>query len=110
MQRLAKVKEEIQRRATSINTQVTERTAIDKAWVVSKLVENHDRASEAGNFAGANKALELIGRTLGAFIDRKEIGKPGDFDHLTDAELDEQINATLAELGVKRIKGASTKH
>jgi phage terminase small subunit len=38
------VKEDVQRRATAIDTQVTERTAIDKAWVVSKLVENYKLA------------------------------------------------------------------
>lgn len=38
-----------------------------------------------------DKALEMVARHLGMFIDRKEIGGPGDFGDLTDAELERQI-------------------
>ena len=41
--------------------------------------------------SAANRALELLGRELNLFTDKKEIGKPGDFDHLTNEELTEFI-------------------
>jgi phage terminase small subunit len=37
------------------------------------------------------KASEMIAKHLGMFIERKEIGTPGEFDKLTDAELDARI-------------------
>jgi phage terminase small subunit len=37
------------------------------------------------------KASEMIAKHLGMFIERKEIGTPGEFDKLTDEELDARI-------------------
>jgi hypothetical protein len=65
----------------------TEALGIDKAWVMARLVENAERAlqrvpvtNEDGTvveyrYEGnvANRALELLGKELGMFIDRKEI-------------------------------------
>lgn len=45
------------------------------------------------------KALEMVARHLGMFIDRKEIGAPGDFADLTEDELDRQIHETGRQLG-----------
>jgi hypothetical protein len=39
----------------------------------------------------ANQGLVTLGRMKGAFIDRTEIGGPGDFARLTEAELDRKI-------------------
>jgi phage terminase small subunit len=68
-------------------------TKIDAEWVIKRLVTNVERASQVvpvldhdGNPIGeyryegsvVNKALELLGRHLGMFIDRKEhTGKDG---------------------------------
>lgn len=43
-----------------------------------------------------NRALELLGNELGMFINRKEVGKPGDFASMTDDELDAQIAEFIA--------------
>jgi hypothetical protein len=43
--------------------------------------------------SAANRALELLGRELNLFIVKKEVGKPGDFDHMADEELTEFIEA-----------------
>lgn len=86
---------------------------MSKSWVIAKLVENVERAMQAqpvldaqgaptgeyeyqGNVA--NKALELLGRTQGIFIDKKEIGKPGDFDNMSDQDLDSFIQQEAREL------------
>ena len=39
------------------------------------------------------RLLELLGRELNLFTERKEVGKPGDFDHMADEELAEFIAA-----------------
>ena len=89
-----------------VTQRAVEKTAISKAWVIEKLVENVERAMQAepvrrktgdgeeevtGEFvyngSVANKALELIGKELGMFIDRKEIGDPGEFERMSDEEL-----------------------
>ena len=47
--------------------------------------------------SAANRALELLGRELNLFTEKKEVGKPGDFDHMADEELIEFIE-TQGEL------------
>src|SRR5262249_8271943 len=73
----------------------------------AKLVENVERAMQAEpvrrkagdteqqlageyvyNGSVANKALELIGKEIGMFVDRKEIGEPGEFSRMSDEELE----------------------
>ena len=76
-------------------------------------MENVERAMEAipvldaaGNPTGkyvyngnvANRALELLGKEQGMFVDRKEIGKPGAFDALDDEELQRAIELLHAEV------------
>ena len=45
------------------------------------------------------KALELLGKHWGLFVERHEVGGPGDFVKLTDAEIDAEIMA----LGAHRL-------
>jgi phage terminase large subunit-like protein len=87
---------------------VIERIAIDKAWVLGQLVENVETAKQAvpvtidgvqvgiyeQNLAAANKALELIGKELGMFVERKEV-RTGNLD-LTDEQLDAALIAARA--------------
>jgi phage terminase small subunit len=90
-------------------------TALTKTWVLQTLRLNAERALQArpvldkdGNPTGqyryegavANRALELLGRSLGMFIERTEQGKPGDFSHLSDEELDAQLTRQLKARGV----------
>jgi len=39
------------------------------------------------------RLLELLGRELNLFTEKKEVGKPGDLDHMGDEELTEFIEA-----------------
>lgn len=78
----------IQRQLMRLRSDLTERVNVDVDWVLSKLVENHARATQAievvdsdGNKIGeykyegavANRALELLGKHFGAFVDRHQI-------------------------------------
>ena len=90
-----------------VSERVVEKTAISKAWVIEKLVENVERAMQAEpvrrktgdgeeevlgeytyNGSVANKALELLGKELGMFIDRKEVRGPNEFARMSDEELE----------------------
>jgi hypothetical protein len=89
-------------------SEIIERIAIDKAWVLRELVENVETAKQAvpvtidgvevgiyeQNLTAANKALELIGKELGMFIERKEV-RTGNLD-LSDEQLDAAIVAARA--------------
>ena len=37
--------------------------------------------------SAANRALELLGRELNLFTEKKDVGKPGDFDDMADDHL-----------------------
>lgn len=83
-----------------------ERTEINADWVIKKLVENCDKAMQAvevldrkGEPTGewkydgavANRALELVGRHLGMFIDRSEA-------HVTHHKADPLDDVTVDDL------------
>ena len=51
-------------------------------------LETHQRDPSA-----ANRALELLGREVNLFTEKKEVGKPGSFDHMSDEELTAFIEA-----------------
>jgi phage terminase small subunit len=93
------------------------RLGLSKRWVLERLKFNAERCLRGqpvfdengqitGTFtgrpdaAGANRALQLIGRELGMFIDRHEIGDPGEFSRLSDEELLARLEEDAAALGV----------
>jgi hypothetical protein len=63
--------------------------------------------------SAANRALELLGREVNLFIEKKEVGKPGDFDHMSDEELLQFIEAqgeVVRELERERLPPPAPKH
>ena len=50
----------------------------------------------------------MIAKHLGMFIERKEIGTPGEFDKLTDDELDNRIKQAEVEF-FGSLQGAKEK-
>ncbi len=45
---------------------------IDAQWVLERLIENRNKADEAGEFSVVNRALEIIGRHTGGFAEKHE--------------------------------------
>lgn len=110
--RIAVLLEERARIAGETTAKAAEEAAVDKAWVLNNLREVAERCMQAKpvmsrgkpvfvetpegglapayvfDSAGANRALELVGKELGMFIDRKEI-RTGPLDGLSHAELKE---------------------
>jgi phage terminase small subunit len=97
---------------------VADKLEISQEWVIERLVENVDRAMQAvevkdakGNGTGeykydggvANRALELVGKHLGMFIERSEVGKPGEFDDLNLDQKRERAVAIARQLGLNRL-------
>ena len=52
-----------------------------------------DEAREARKYASAIMAEKNRGLVMGYYIERSERGKPGDYSHLSEAELDAKIAA-----------------
>ena len=98
---------QIEEKATERATEkAINKMALTKEYVLSKLMENVERSMQSvpatkdgGVFkydgSVANRALELLGKELGLFIDRKEVGKPGEFDDLDADALRQAISERL---------------
>ncbi len=76
--------------------------AVDKKWIMKRLVGLADRSQASRDSRGEAKALELLGKECGMFIQRIEAGTPGSFDALdtTQAILDavrQQLGAEYAD-------------
>jgi hypothetical protein len=81
---------------------------LTKAWVSEQLIDNvfAAKAQQKPDLAGANKALHLLGLDLGMFVERKETGKPGEFDGLSIAAKRERIIGIAEDLGLDRISAS----
>lgn len=121
----ARIKGRIEELKTQVETRTVEKLAVTRAWVIAKLVENVERAmtnepvkDAQGTPTGeykyngnvANRALELLGKEQGMFVDRKEVGKPGDFADLTPEQLDEFIISEAQDLLEAPKRPRATKH
>lgn len=62
---------DIASRVKELQALTAERVVVDREWVLSKLIENATNNQEA-NPNASNKALELIGKEIGMFVDRTE--------------------------------------
>lgn len=108
----------VQERVQELLGRAAEGVVIDRQWVLERLVTNANRAmqveeikkpdgSGTGEFkyegSVANRALELVGKELGMFVDRSEVGKPGEFDDLTVEQKRERILGRVKQLGIDRI-------
>jgi len=98
-----------------VSAVAVQKAGLSKAWVLDRLRENAERAmttepvrNHEGQPTGeytyqgsvANRALELIGKELGMFVDRKEVGAPGDFTSMERDELERLFRSELAERGI----------
>ena len=89
-------RDEMARKATE---KAAERLSIDREWVMAELIEIAQAAKSSEDYAPANKALELLGKELGMFIERKEVGGPGEFAKMSDDELRDFVKGEAEALG-----------
>ena len=69
---------------------------LTRKWVLNELMDNVRRAKDQDEITPANRALELLGKELGMFVDRSEV-KAMRIEDLTDEMLDAMIAAAKAE-------------
>ncbi len=79
---------------------ITDVLAMDKVWVLDRLRKVFGKAMDMGQLAAANRALELIGKELRMFVDRKSVTIDR-FEHMDVKQLQAaitEIDGKLAEL------------
>ena len=74
--------------------------------LLDRLEEVRRVALDAGQTSAAVQAIMGQAKIVGAIIDRREVAGPGEFDHMTDAELIEKAARDARELGLT----APTEH
>lgn len=73
------------------------------------LIEEREFARSINQAGAAVRAIELIGKELGMFIDRKEIRSVDEFDSLDDAQL-RKLAAERARRYEESIAEDETRH
>jgi predicted trehalose synthase len=116
-ERIAYFKAQIAKERETAAIDLAKKEELTKAWVIDRLMHNAKVALGEEPFVmiteegaevkvtareapAANKALELLGKELGMFVDRKEIGGPGDFASMDNDELLAEIEREAQALGV----------
>lgn len=92
-------------RLAELHSRTIANVNLSKEWIIEQLIAvvQECRSYERIDSAGANKALNLLGLELGMYVERKEVGKPGEFDGLTIAGKKERILGIAQQLGLHRI-------
>jgi phage terminase small subunit len=92
---------ELKQLAQDMRNLSNHRVVLTEEWVIEQLigVVIDAKARDKLDSAGANKALHLLGLQLGMFVERKETGKPGEFDDLTIAAKRERLLRIAREYG-----------
>lgn len=77
------------------------RAELSRKVILDRILADWDLARKLGQVSAGLKAAEMLGKELfKMFVDRREIGGPGDFDNKSEEELREFINKELKELGL----------
>jgi phage terminase small subunit len=109
VERVAEIQAEHVEVAAKATEKAAEALSIDRQWVMARLIENASRAAASEDFAPSNRALELLGKEMGMFIDRKQLDIDGELRGLTDAQLI-AILASEGEEGDCEEGGSSLTH
>jgi hypothetical protein len=97
------IRDRVHQLTTQIVTKEATATAKKAAVTLESLVEMqqklYDKAYDTGQLSAGVAAGKEISVLTGHRIERAEIGGPGEFDHLTDDELERVLIEHLGELG-----------
>jgi len=91
----------IRRRIEELLDVGARKAMLSRSQILQRIFEDWELSRKLGQMAAAATNAKLMGSELHRmFIDRKEIGGPGDFDAKTPEELMAYIKEELMELGV----------
>jgi hypothetical protein len=90
----------VKERVAQITTKAGVAVAITLETLMQKAEAICERAYESGQYGVATGALKEMGVLSGVRVERSEIGGPGEFDHLTDEELERELVERIRALGL----------
>ena len=91
---------EIQRRIAELQAGGAERAEVTLASLLAELEVARQLALTKGQASAAVQATMGKAKLAGLIVDRREVGSPGEFDHLTDAELVAKAARDARDLGI----------
>ena len=94
------IKERVQQITTEAGGALIRLTQITTERLVEMQQKLYDRAYENNQLSAGVSAAKEISILTGHRVERAEIGAPGEFDHLTAAELRALVIERLARLGL----------
>lgn len=98
--RVAAILAERERMAAEATKGAVEALAITREEVLRTIWNNGKAAEAKGQHGPANRAYELFGKAAhGMFVDRLELGKPGEFEQFSDRELVDEIKTLIRAIG-----------
>lgn len=113
--RVLEVRQERHAMELAARQKAVEEGTVTREWIIRHLKHNalaamrgdpvYDRKGQpTGHFkpdrGAAAKSLGLLGQAEGIFINRTEIGNPGDFSRHTDEELNKELVSLAGDLGL----------
>ena len=79
--------------------QLAEKAVVTAESLIEEAEAVRVGAMDSRQFAAANTAIKGKGVLSGVWIERSEVGLPGEFDHMSDEELRQSIINEARELG-----------
>lgn len=86
-------------RVAHLQERAADETILTKAWLIQQAQGILADARQDRAHSAAARMVELLGRERNTFVEKKEIGRPGDFSGMADDELDDFIAREAGELG-----------
>jgi phage terminase small subunit len=90
---------EVQARLKEIKGAVAARTVVTTETLINEAEEVRKAAYDSGQFGAANTAIKGKAILSGKWIERQEVGGPGEYEALNDDELERQLVERMARLG-----------
>jgi hypothetical protein len=87
---------EVQARLKEIKSAVAARTVVTTETLINEADEARVGAMKSGQYSAASAAVKIKSVLSGKWIERAEIGAPGEYDHLSDDELERQVMERVA--------------
>jgi len=106
----------VKERVIQITTKITSQAAFSQQITKEKLIEWHNEIREEGKknsqLSPAETAIKEISILTGHRIEKSEIGSPGQFDAMSDDQLERLLVERLADLGlsVEALPESDTQH
>ena len=101
---------EVLERLKEIKGKQAAKAVVTAESLIQEAEEARRAAMESGQNNAACTAIKVKAVLSGTWIERQEVGVPGEFDALTDDELERMLAERIADLGIVPDSGTDTQH